>query len=94
VSRNAVEVLYRTGLVRAGMRSRRPVEGASYESESERGRGVPPSRPRASRYAVEVHCLLSLALLCLRTSVNVSFFFIVDCGYPYSVGTDTLIDIK
>jgi hypothetical protein len=42
------------GLVRVGTRSRHPVEGASYEAESEHGQGVPSSRPRASQNAVEV----------------------------------------
>jgi hypothetical protein len=78
---------YRTGLVRVGERSSRPVEGASYESESERGRGVPSSRPRASRNAVEVHHPLFFGFAVFADSV--SFFFIVDCGYPYSVGTDS-----
>jgi hypothetical protein len=55
-----VEMPCRTGLVRVGTRSRRPVEGASYESE--RSRGVPLSWPRASRNAVEVSRPLSLAL--------------------------------
>jgi hypothetical protein len=35
--------------VRDGVRSRCPVEGASYESEPERGRGAPSSRPHTSR---------------------------------------------
>jgi hypothetical protein len=58
-----VEMPCRTGLVRVGTQSRRPVEGASYELE--RSRGVPSSWPRASRNAVEVSRPLSLALLCL-----------------------------
>jgi hypothetical protein len=41
-----------------------------------------------SRNAVEVYRPLSLALLCLR--ISVLFFFVVDGGYPYSVGTDSL----
>jgi hypothetical protein len=58
----AVEAPCRTGLVRveAGARSRRPVERASYESETERGRGALSSGPRTRRtgYAVEAGCLL------------------------------------
>jgi hypothetical protein len=83
---------FRPGVMRVGvspvvgMRSRRPAEGASYESESERGRGVPSIRPRASRSMVEVHRLLFLALLCWR--ISVSFVLTVDCGYPYTIGTD------
>jgi hypothetical protein len=50
-----VEMPCRTGRVRVGTRSRRPVEGASYGAESERGQGVLLSWPRASRNAVEVH---------------------------------------
>jgi hypothetical protein len=83
-----VEMPCRTGRVRIGMRSRRPAEGASYESESERGRGVPSSRPRASRSTVEVHRLLFLALLCWR--ISVSFVLTVDCGHPYTIGTDNM----
>jgi hypothetical protein len=57
-----VKMPYRTGLVRVGTRSRRPVEGASCKSELERNRGVLSSWPRASRSAVEVSRPLSLAL--------------------------------
>jgi hypothetical protein len=64
-----------------------PVGGASYESESERGRDVPSSLPRTSRtlYAVEVSCLCCGSI--------VLFFIIVGCGYPHTVGTDNF-DIK
>jgi hypothetical protein len=43
-SRSVVEVLSRTGCGRGV-----PVEGVSYESEPERGRGAPSSRPRTRR---------------------------------------------
>jgi hypothetical protein len=82
----------RTGLVRAGARSRRPVEGASYESESERGRGVPSSRPRAGRNVVKVHRPLFFGFVVFADSVL--FFFIVDCGYPYTVGTDSEVCVR
>jgi hypothetical protein len=79
--------------VRVGTWSRRPVEGASYESErsrgvpverasyeSERSRGVPLSEPRTSQNAVEV----SRPLFWLVSFVGrVLFFLIVDCGYPW-----------
>jgi hypothetical protein len=47
-----VEMPCRASLVRVGTRSRRPVEGASYESE--RSRDVLSSVPRTSRNVVEV----------------------------------------
>jgi hypothetical protein len=46
-----VEMPCRASLVRVGTWSRRPVEGASYESE--RSRGVLSSVPRTSRNIVE-----------------------------------------
>jgi hypothetical protein len=70
-----VEMPCRASLVRVGTRSRRPIEGASYESE--RSRGVPSSEPRTSRNIVEV---FSSAILVFASSVL--FFLIVDCGYP------------
>jgi hypothetical protein len=70
-----VEMPCRASLVRVGTRSRRPVEGASYESE--RSRDVSSSEPRTSRNAVEV---FSSAILTFAGSVL--FFLIVDCGYP------------
>jgi hypothetical protein len=80
---------YRASLVRVGTRSRRPVEGASYESE--RSRGVPSSEPRTSRNVVEAFRRASLVRVETRRSVSsailafagsVLFFLIVDCGYP------------
>jgi hypothetical protein len=50
------EVPCRTSLVLVGTRSRRPVEGASYELE--RSRGVPSRWPRMSQSAVEASRLL------------------------------------
>jgi hypothetical protein len=70
-----VEMPCRASLVRVGTRSRRPVEGASYESE--RSRGVPSSEPRTSRNIVKV---FSSAILAFAGSIL--FFLIVDCGYP------------
>jgi hypothetical protein len=54
-----VEMPCRADLVQVAARSSHPAEGASYESESERGRDAPSSQPRARRNVVEVHCLLS-----------------------------------
>jgi hypothetical protein len=63
--------------MRVGTRSRRPVEGASYESE--RSRGVLSSVPHTSRNVVEVSRPL---FWLLSFAGSVLFFFIVDCGYP------------
>jgi hypothetical protein len=72
-----VEMLCRASLVRVRTRSRRPVEGASYESE--RSRGVPSSMPRTSRNVVEA----SRPLFWLVSFAgSVLFFLIVNCGYP------------
>jgi hypothetical protein len=87
-----VEMPCRMGRVRVGMRSRCPIEGASYEAESEHSRGVLSSRPRTSRNAVKVHRPLFLFLLCL--CINVSFVLTIDCGYPYIIGTDNLLADK
>jgi hypothetical protein len=54
------------------MRSRRPVEGASYESKC--GRSVSSA---VFGFVVD----------------SVSFFFIVGCGYPYSAGTDSVVNM-
>jgi hypothetical protein len=74
---NKVGRAVRPGVVRVGMRSRRPVEGASYESE--RSRGTPSSEPRTSRNAVEVFRPL---FWLVSFAGSVLFFLIVDCGYP------------
>jgi hypothetical protein len=72
-----VEMPCRASLVRVGTQSRRPVEGASYESE--RSRGVPSSEPRTNRNVVEV----SRPLLWLVSFAgSVLFFLIVDLRYP------------
>jgi hypothetical protein len=71
-----VELPRRESLVRVGTRSRRPVEGTSYELE--RSRGVPSSEPRTSRNAVEVSRPLFWLVL---FAGSVLFFLIVDCGY-------------
>jgi hypothetical protein len=57
-----------------------PVEGTSYESEPERGRGTPSSYPHARR----TWCLAELG-----RGLVVLIFIIVKCGYPYTIGTDS-----
>jgi hypothetical protein len=70
-----VEMPCRVRLVRVGTRSRRPVEGASYESERSRN----TSKPRTSRNTVEVFCPL---FWLVSFAGSVLFFLIVDYGYP------------
>jgi hypothetical protein len=72
-----VEVPCRASLVRVGTQSRRPVEGASYESE--RSRGVLSSVPRMSRNVVDVSCPL---FWLVSFAGSILFFLIIDCGYP------------
>jgi hypothetical protein len=72
-----VELPRRESLVRVGTRSRRPVEGTSYELE--RSRGVPSSEPRTSQNAVEVFRPL---FWLVSFAGSVLFFLIVNCGYP------------
>jgi hypothetical protein len=72
-----VKMPCRASLVRVRTWSRRPVEGASYESE--RSRGVPSSEPRTSQNVVEVSRLLFWLVSFVG---SVLFFLIVDCGYP------------
>jgi hypothetical protein len=72
-----VEMPCRACLVRVGTRSRRPVEGASYELEH--SRGIPSSEPRTSRNTVEVFRPL---FWLVSFAGSVLFFLIVDCGYP------------
>jgi hypothetical protein len=68
-------LLYGTGRGRGA-----PVEGASYESEPEHGRGTPSSCPRTRR----TRCAAELG-----RGLVVLIFIIVKCGYPYAIGTDT-----
>jgi hypothetical protein len=56
------------------------VEGASYESEPERGRGTPSSCPRTRRTRCAAEFGRGLVVL---------IFIIVKCGYPYTIGTDS-----
>jgi hypothetical protein len=79
--RSVVEVPRRTWRGR-GVR----VEGASYESEPERGRGAPSSRPRTRR---TWHAVLRWAAFCC--GLVILFFYYRLCGYPHTVVTDTLI---
>jgi hypothetical protein len=67
------------------MRSRHSVEGASCESEPERGRGTPLSclRTRRTRCAAE-----------FGRGLVVLIFIIVNCGYPYTIGTNTKLALS
>jgi hypothetical protein len=56
------------------------VEGASYESEPERGRGTPSSCPRTRQTWCTAEYGRSLVVL---------IFIIVKCGCPYTIGTDS-----
>jgi hypothetical protein len=67
-----VELPCRASLVRVETRSRRPIEGASYESEH--SRGVLSSVPRTSRNVVEAFRRASLVRVGTQSRCLVRYF--------------------
>jgi hypothetical protein len=68
-------LLYGTGHGRGA-----PVEGASYESEPDRGQGTLSSYPRTRQTRCAAEFGRGLVVL---------IFIIVKRGYPYTIGTDS-----